>query len=196
MTRKWYKQIRIFSSQKISCAANGLTAKPVLLLAANIEGRDGTSNVMRRTKRSATKPPALCPNIMKMYNSSMGGVDVIDQKTAASRLNHKSKFRFYLRMFFDLIDIAIMNSHIVYTKLGDSISLLDFRIAVAKSLIARYSNRQRYFPLSRKSKQKALESSLPKEIPTHMPEFNEKRMQCNFCKNEGANHKKLVTCPT
>ena len=122
------------------------------------------SNVMRQTKGSATKAPVSFPNVMKMYNSSMGGVDVIDQKMAVSRLDHKSKFKFYLRMFFDLIDIAIMNSHIVYTKLGNSISLLDFKIVVVKSLIARYSNRQRSFSLSRTSKQKALESSLPKEI--------------------------------
>ena len=77
-----------------------------------------------------------------MYNASMSGVDVIDQETAAYWLDCKSKFRFYLRMFFDLIDIAIVNSHIVYTKLGNSISLLDFKIVVAKSLIGRYNNRQ------------------------------------------------------
>ena len=88
--------------------------KPVLLLAINVEGMDGTSNVMRRAEGSATKTPVSCPNIItKMYNASMGGVDVIDQKTAAYQLNRKSKFRFYLRMFFDLIDIAIVNSHIV-----------------------------------------------------------------------------------
>ena len=29
-----------------------------------------------------------------------------------------------------------------------------------------------------------------------MPEFNEKRMRCNFCKNEGADQKIFVTCPT
>ena len=55
----------------------------------------------------------------------MDGVDVIDQKTAACRLDCKSKFRFYLSMFFHLIDIAIKNSHLVYTKLGNSISLFD-----------------------------------------------------------------------
>ena len=104
---------------------------------------DGTSNVMRRAEGSATKTPVSCPNIItKMYNASMGGVDVIDQKTAAYRLDRKRKFRFYLRMFFDLIDIAIENDAIVYTKLGNSISLLDFKIVVAKSLIGRYSNRQ------------------------------------------------------
>ena len=111
-----------------------------------------------------------------MYNASMGGVDAIDQKTAACRLSRKSKIRFYWRIFFDLIDIAIVNSYIVYAKLGNSISLLDFKIIVSKSLIERYSNRQRSFPLSRTSKRKALGSSLPKEIPTHMPEFNENRM--------------------
>ena len=150
---------------------------------------DGTSNVMRRTKGSATKTPVSCLNIIKIYNASMGGVDVINQKKAAYRLDCKSKFRFYLRMFLDLIGIAILNSHMVYTKLGKSISLLDFKTVVAKSLIGRYSNRQRSFLLSRKSKRNALESSLPKEIPTHMPEFNEKPMRCNFCKNEGADRK-------
>ena len=111
---------------------------------------DGTSNVMRGTKCSATKTPVSSTNIIKMYNASMVGVDVINQKTAAYQLNHKRKFRFYLSMFFDVI--AIVNSHIAYTKLGNSIFLLDFKIVVAKSLIRRYSNRQRSFPLSRKSK--------------------------------------------
>ena len=103
-------------------------------------------------------------------------------------IDRKSKCRFYFRMFFDLIDIAIVNSHILYTKLGYSIFLLDFKIVVAKSLIGR----QRSFPLSRTSNRKAL----AKEIPTHMLQFNQKRMRCNFCKNEGADHKTFVSCPT
>ena len=43
-----------------------------------------------------TKTSVSCPNIIKMYNAGMVGVDVINQKTAAYRLNCKSKFRFYL----------------------------------------------------------------------------------------------------
>ena len=168
-----------FSKNVICC--KWFDNKPVLLLAINVEGMDGTSNVMRRAEGSATKTPVSCPNIItKMYNASMGGVDVIDQKTAAFRLDRKSKFRFYLRMFFDFINIAIVNSHNVYMKLGNSISLLDFKIIVAKSLIGRYSNQERSFPLSRTSKRKALEASPLKEIPTHILEFNKKRMQCNF----------------
>ena len=126
-------------SQNVICC-KWFDNKPILLLAINIEGMDGMSNVMWRIKGSTTKTPVLRPNIIKKYNASMGGVDIIDQKTAAYRLDCKRKFRFYLMMFFNLIGIAIVNSYIVYTKLGNSISLLDFKIVVAKSLIGRYSN--------------------------------------------------------
>ena len=39
-------------------------------------------------------------------------------------------------LFFDLIDVALVNSHIVYTKLGNDISLLNFKIVEAKALLA------------------------------------------------------------
>ena len=53
--------------------------KPLLLSATNIEGMDATWNVMRQTKGSATKTPVHCSNIIEMYNTSMSGVDVINQ---------------------------------------------------------------------------------------------------------------------
>ena len=53
-------------------------------------------------------------------------------------------------MFFDLMDVIYANSHIVYMKLGDNISLL--KIVVAKALIGRYSDRNRSFSTTRPSK--------------------------------------------
>ena len=82
----------------------------------------------------------------------MGAVDIANQKTAAYRLNHKKKYRFYLEMFFVIIDVAIVNSHIGHTVLGNEISLLNFKIIVAKALIGRYSNCKRSFPISAQSK--------------------------------------------
>ena len=46
-----------------------------------------------------------CPNIINFYNNNMDGADIMDQKTAAYRLDRKSKYHFYLRMLFDLIDV-------------------------------------------------------------------------------------------
>ena len=65
----------------------------------------------------------------------MDGVDIMDQKTANYRIDRKSKYRFYLSMFVDFMDVTRVNSHIAYMKLVDDISLLNFKIAVAKALI-------------------------------------------------------------
>ena len=88
--------------------------------------------------------------------------------------NCKSKYCFYLRMFFDLIDVAIVNIHILYSKLGNYISLLNLKIVMSKALIGRYSNRKKFFPTSRQSKWKSHDLSMPREVPTHMLEFREK----------------------
>ena len=99
-------------------------------------------------------------------------------------------------MFFHPIDVALVNSHTVYMKQDNDISLLNFKIIVAKALIGRYSNHKRLFPTSMPSKQKSHEPSIPREVPTHMPEFQEKRMRCHCCKNEGSDHKTFVSCQT
>ena len=108
----------------------------------------GVSNVRRRTKGSATKAPVSCPKIVKLYNNAMRGVNIIDQEKTAYRLNRKNKYHFYLRMFFDLINGPLVNSHIVCIKLGNGISLLNFKIFVAKALIDRYSNLSDCSPLT------------------------------------------------
>ena len=131
---------------KTSFAANGTIAS--LFSATNVDGMI----VIRKTKGSATKTTVFCPNIIKLYNNEVVSVDIMDQTAAVYRLDCKSKYCFYLRMFFDLIDVAIVNIHILYSKLGNDISLLNLKIVVAKALIGRYSNRKRFFPTSRQSK--------------------------------------------
>ena len=47
----------------------------------------------------------------------MGGVDLSDQMKVTYEADRRSKFRFYLRVFFDFLDIAVVNSKIVYSKI-------------------------------------------------------------------------------
>ena len=79
----------------------------------------------------------------------MSGVDLFDQKTTMYRLDRKSSGgRYYLRLFFDLMDMCMVNSHIVYKECYPTgRELLDFKILVAKSLIGSYNSRQRIAPL-------------------------------------------------
>ena len=65
----------------------------------------------------------------------MGGVDIVDQKTTSFRLDRKSKYHFYVRVFFDLVEVALVNIHKVYTN--NHIPLLNFKAIVTKGLIDR-----------------------------------------------------------
>ena len=121
-------------------------------------------NVLMNTWQNSNDVPVSCPNIMKFYNNGKDGVDVIDQKTAAYRLDRESKHRFYLSMFLDLMNNTHVNSHMVYRKLRDDISLLKFKIFVGKPLIGRYSNSNRSFSTTRPSKRKYHEPSMTRQV--------------------------------
>ena len=60
--------------------------RSVLLLSSALEGINGIS-VQRREKGSKTKSLVPCPKVVKLYNSGMVGVDVIDQRSAAYHLD-------------------------------------------------------------------------------------------------------------
>ena len=90
-------------------------------------------SAQRREKGSKTKTSVPCPKVIKLYNSSMSGVDLMDQRTAEYRLDRKSSVRFHLRIFFDLMNITCVNSYHIYNmKHPDKLALFDYDIVVAK----------------------------------------------------------------
>ena len=103
----------------------------------------------------------------------MGGVDLIDQRTAAYHLGRKSRVRFYLRIFFDLMDIACANSFVVYNMLHpNDLTLLDFKTIIATYLIGSYTSRSRAPPDGKTgSKRKYQYQFEPNHLPLHLPEF-------------------------
>ena len=46
-----------------------------------------TLSVQSREKGSINKSTVPCPKVVKLYNSGMGGVDLMDQRNAAYRLD-------------------------------------------------------------------------------------------------------------
>ena len=91
-------------------ACKWMDNRSVLLLSSALEGMNDILSVQRREKGSKTKSTLPCPKVVKLYNSGMGVVDLMDQRTAAYCLERKSSVRFYLRVFFVLMDIACDNS--------------------------------------------------------------------------------------
>ena len=82
----------------------------------------------------------------------------MDQRTPAYQLDRKSSVRFYLRIFFDLLDIACVNSFLVYNiKLRKQLILLDYKIVIAKNFIRWHQSRQRAVPSHDRVKERVLQ---------------------------------------
>ena len=75
------------------------------------------STVQRQMKGSVTKVPVPYPDIIKIYNQGMSGVDLVDQRAAAYYVDRKSSIRFYQGIFVDLMDAAGVNAFIVYNMM-------------------------------------------------------------------------------
>ena len=181
-------------SEKVICV-KWKDNRGVVLVGSNIDGPDDSSSVQRREKGNSSKTSFPCPQLVKSYNKGMGGADLLDQLTFTYRLDRKSKNSYYLRLFFDLWDMALVNSYIVYSKLTQNkLSHYDFNVAVAKGLIGNYNSRKRNPLTFRPTKRSS--SNFPTEIPLHLPELEPSRGRCHYCKNEGKENRTFIKCNT
>ena len=141
-----------------------------------------------------TKSSVPYPKVVKLYNSGMGGVALMDQRTAPYRLDQKSSVRFYLHIFFDLMDIRCVNSYLIYSmKHPNKLRLVDYKIVVAKNLIQNRQGRKRAVPMSRPSKRKN-QPELIDNHGGHLPYYQTMRKRCSYCAMEGEENRTLVIC--
>lgn len=140
-------------------------------------------NVERRLKGSKDKVNIDCPKMVNEYNKYMGGVNLMDQKKVTYEVDRRSKIKYYLRLFFDLLDISVNNACIVYNQLLKNENIkpatsLEYRQMLARGLIGNYTNRMRSLcntPLSRKSRIR------PSPKPEHSMEKTNIRRRCVQC---------------
>lgn len=79
------------------------------------------------------------PYSISQYNKFMGGVDLFDQKAENYGILLRSH-RWYVKIFFHLLEISLINSYIIYTKVCEKSrvtpkSHLQFRKEVARGLL-------------------------------------------------------------
>ena len=157
--------------------------RSVVVLFNNIEGMRTKSSVQRRVKGSAAKVSVSCPDVIKLYNKGIGGVELVDQRNSAYHLDRKFFIRFHLRIFFDLIDLAGTNSDIAYNMLHpDNMTLLNFNIAVATHMIGPYTRKKRAtLDNNIRSKRVYRDKHEPTEAPNQLPEFQQNNHQYAYC---------------
>lgn len=80
-----------------------------------------------RKNRDGTRGNIPCPQSIKDYNKYMGAVDHADQLRGSYDVDRRSK-KWWHRLFWGIIDIAFVNSFILYRlEDNDTMSLLDYR---------------------------------------------------------------------
>ena len=129
------------------------------------------------------------PQVVEDYNQNMGGVD----KSKSSDMNIHDDFsgdqlvlyyvfshrsvKWWKRVFFHLLDLSLVNSHILYKAATSSrITQLDFRVAVAKSLQEGLERpRHRHHEPAPELHIRLTERAFPEHIP------GGKRADCKVC---------------
>lgn len=82
------------------------------------------------------------PNIVKVYNENMGGIDTMDMLISFYRINIRSK-KYYLKIIFHLIDLCIANGWLLYRRHCEQLrlpkneirSLLQFRTEIGEACL-------------------------------------------------------------
>jgi hypothetical protein len=73
------------------------------------------------------------------YSAIMGGVDWLDLNIKPYGFLRKS-VRWYRKLFFHLMNITILNAHVVYEKIGgEKCILMQFQRKVIRGLLEKYA---------------------------------------------------------
>jgi len=148
------------------------------------------------------------PEVVYLYNKSMGGVDKHDQLVSYYRTFIKSK-KWALRMIFHVFDMAVVNSWLEYKKYAmdleisskDIMDLIYFKQRLAESLIRIGTNQSGRFSSSSINitvpKQKCVNKKPLEEVRknqlSHYPE-NDDRVEAIRCKFEDCTGRTHVYC--
>lgn len=171
--------------------------KAVTLL-STLAGVHPTTQVKRYDRKLKTKIDVDCPNVIKMYNKHMGGVDLLDSIMGRHKIGIRSK-KWYFRLFYHLLDLSIVNAWLLYRRVeGDkgvsirTMTLGDFRIELATSLCkmglppirrGRPSNDLEIELQAKKRKGPAVPVP-PRDVrqdqQAHWPRWLEKRQRCKL----------------
>lgn len=151
----------------------------------------------RRQKGSAAKKDLEIPQMVKTYNQFMGGVDLADQLKGSYAIDIRSRYKYYLRLIFDLVDTIVVNSYIIYNELhhsdGKSLGHLEFRQQVVHGLLGNFCSRRRSHPTGRIRK-RPWQPEIVNAM--HMPVFNKQRKRCKHCAIDQVENRSAISCET
>lgn len=167
-----WKDRRIVSMFSTLHVANMLPTKKVM--------RDGTSIVKQACVID--------------YNQNMGSVDKIDMLLSSTECIRKS-LKWYKKLFFHLVDLAVVNAHAMYkVKTGQHITLASFQLELIRQLIVKYQKEEKQpkggRPSSGDIPNRLKGRYFPQLVPPVSGEKQNSQRICYVCKHSEIHPKK------
>jgi len=138
---------------------------------------------------------AIKPQIVMDYNHHMGYVDKGDRMVNSYSIGHRT-FKWMKKLFFHLLDLAILNSYILHSSCGGKkMSHRDFRYTLARNMLAHAGPERRVpRPLGRQPNVESHVVRLEVCGSKHWPIPSETQLRCHMCKARGVKQKVFVKC--
>ena len=157
--------------------------------------------VMKRPQGSRQKVAVTCPHAIIDYNMYMGGVDLTDQCLSYYSLTSRRTIKWWKKIIWRMIDIAILNSWLIFRTNFPSSRLKShrmFRIQLVHELVQPYLDMRATAGLSRGRQSVSPDRRLQGK---HFPYKSIRRLRCVVCskKRTPAGQRKdtktMVFCP-
>lgn len=183
-------------------------------LISTFAGCEPVTEVTRWNSKTHSHEMVTCPSIVTVYNKHMGGVDLMDSLIGLYRIKIRSK-KWYHRLFFHFVDMAIVNSWLLYRRNVNTDERHILKLHEFKSHVAGVLCRAEEKPTSRRGRPRAsandeddgqgstLSLSSKKTVTCnpldeirydgsgHLPKMTDQRCRCRL---EGCHSQSRVMC--
>lgn len=102
-----------------------------------------TNKIVDTAKKNEYGESIKNPECITYYNENMGSIDKIDMLLSSVECIRKT-MKWYKKVFFHLVDLAVTNSHAMYkVKTGSHMSLADFQLELVRQIIEKFLKEHR-----------------------------------------------------
>ena len=173
--------------------------KPVYFVNNITHPREVTT--VSRKQKDGTRKTLDCPQAVSLYNKYMGGVDMADAMRRLYSCSRKSKNKWYMRLFWFLVDTCVVNAYILQCESPNHLptrsigkkkkpvyqTQLSFVLQLAGQLIKKHSSRK---VAGRQPIMPESESRYTKHVPCKY----DKPRRCKVCTTPTKKHQTLFGC--
>lgn len=180
----------------------------VVNMAGSWAGRSPQHIVKRWDKKAKKKIDVACPQIVRLYNKNMGGVDLFDMLMHLYKLPSRAK-RWPVPLISFMIDLSLVNAFLLYRadqKVDNDVveSSKAFRLRVVEALVSSKPKKKVGRPtLEESSRTEEVPRNHTKKLPpdvlrldqhNHFVVFQEKKGRCSHCSILGVNSTTFAKC--